>query len=408
MMRILRFTMTDWVIGDPVNFIAGNIGENKATKIEIGTAVESDCAYTLDFMIGKMTKASAVLAVDGNTLSYTLPSTVTKSLQLSMQVVGTYTTGMVIKSNIVKCRLGESINAVEQVTPTEATAFQEALAVYAGKLDQAISSATNAAASATSAGQAKTAAEQAMTTATVQAGKATTEASKAENEANKAATKATAAETSVNTIAGYADLVAAAKAAAAESASLASSKANMAKTYAENAEKSAIKASNAADIRAAIYTHNQSRSAHPDIISRIPDVSKFITRNTEDLVWYYRKSQTYTKAEVNELISAVPKFSRRVVTELPTSDISDTTIYLMQATDPQERNYFVEYIYVNDAWEIIGGQTIDLSGYAAKTWVDTQIDEHITSMSVYTKAEIDELLNGISDRLSALEELGGE
>lgn len=74
----------------------------------------------------------------------------------------------------------------------------------------------------------------------------------------------------------------------------------------------------------------------------------------------------YTKSEVNSQISSIPKFTIAVVTDLPTSNISNTTIYLKKTGDDTQ-NLYTEYIYVNSKWEQLGTQKLDLSGYLTKT-----------------------------------------
>lgn len=77
-------------------------------------------------------------------------------------------------------------------------------------------------------------------------------------------------------------------------------------------------------------------------------------------------SNYYTKGEVNSQISSIPKFAIAVVTDLPTANISDTTIYLKK-TGSDTQNLYTEYIYVDGKWEQLGTQKLDLSGYLTKT-----------------------------------------
>jgi hypothetical protein len=91
----------------------------------------------------------------------------------------------------------------------------------------------------------------------------------------------------------------------------------------------------------------------------------YITRSVADLANYYLKSETYTKQEVNNLCDMIPKFAIEVVSVLPTQDISETTIYLLR-DDEETQDVYQEYIYVNNTWERIGGQRIDLSNYYSK------------------------------------------
>lgn len=68
--------------------------------------------------------------------------------------------------------------------------------------------------------------------------------------------------------------------------------------------------------------------------------------------------------------STTPKFNIKVVDELPTTNISETTIYLLKTGD-EEDNMYSEYIYVNDDWELLGTQKLDLSNYYNKQEIDT-------------------------------------
>ncbi|MGN0098958.1 MAG: hypothetical protein ACI38Y_06505, partial [Candidatus Methanomethylophilaceae archaeon] len=65
-------------------------------------------------------------------------------------------------------------------------------------------------------------------------------------------------------------------------------------------------------------------------------------------------------------LSSIPKFAVTVVTELPTSDISTSTIYL-KSNGGSSGNSYDEYIYVNSAWEKIGTTEVDLSDYVPTT-----------------------------------------
>lgn len=73
-------------------------------------------------------------------------------------------------------------------------------------------------------------------------------------------------------------------------------------------------------------------------------------------------SKLATKAE----LSAIPKFAIKVVTSLPTSDISATTVYLL-SSGSENNNLYTEYIYINNKWEKLGEQKVDLTNYAKYT-----------------------------------------
>lgn len=69
-----------------------------------------------------------------------------------------------------------------------------------------------------------------------------------------------------------------------------------------------------------------------------------------------------TKADV----SAIPKFAIEVVAELPTENISETTVYLVNHGHG-DRDIYDEWIYVNSTWEKIGNTDVDLTAYLTKT-----------------------------------------
>ena len=71
--------------------------------------------------------------------------------------------------------------------------------------------------------------------------------------------------------------------------------------------------------------------------------------------------------ELESDISTIPKFAIEVVSELPTTDISKTTIYLVPTseTSTDAANLYTEYIRITrnstDVWEKLGEQKLDIS-----------------------------------------------
>jgi len=109
----------------------------------------------------------------------------------------------------------------------------------------------------------------------------------------------------------------------------------------------------------------------PTKLSDLTNDTNFITNTVNNLTNYYKKSETYTQAEVDALISAIVTLNVLVVQTLPTQDISTTTIYLVPKATAETQDIYDEYIYVNNAWEHIGSTEIDLSNYYTKTQIDT-------------------------------------
>lgn len=109
-----------------------------------------------------------------------------------------------------------------------------------------------------------------------------------------------------------------------------------------------------------------------------------LEKATTDLIYYYTVNDVYNKSEVRALIGAVETLTMEVVSSLPVSDISTTTIYLLK---PTGSNVYDEYVYINDAWVKIGTTDMDLSGYMLTA------DFNVAIADYFTKAEINNLLN---------------
>ena len=121
----------------------------------------------------------------------------------------------------------------------------------------------------------------------------------------------------------------------------------------------------------------------PANTSDLSNDSGFITKAVNDLANYYLKSETYTQEEIKQLVSSIPKFSIQPVDSLPTTDISATTVYLLKSGDETD-NLYTEYIYVDGAWEYLGNQTVDLSGYALSTDIPTNLSELVNDVGFIT------------------------
>lgn len=110
-------------------------------------------------------------------------------------------------------------------------------------------------------------------------------------------------------------------------------------------------------------------------------VNDLASKTAQNLANYYTKSQTLTKDEINALVSAIPKFSIEVVTSLPTSNISETTVYLVKSGD-DDTNLYTEYIRTGGKWEKLGTQTVDLTGYATEAWVNDILAAYVKTVDL--------------------------
>ena len=133
------------------------------------------------------------------------------------------------------------------------------------------------------------------------------------------------------------------------------------------------------------------KSEIPTKVSQLQNDSGYLTSFTEidPTVPEWAKATTkpnYTAAEIGaptiqemntaigNAISNVNSFDVAVVQELPTQDISTHTIYLVPKIG-ETNDVYDEYIYINNAWEMIGNTQIDLSDYALKSELPTKVSE---------------------------------
>lgn len=104
------------------------------------------------------------------------------------------------------------------------------------------------------------------------------------------------------------------------------------------------------------------------------------------LIAYALKSQTYTKAQVDDIVAAVKQFEYEVVAELPTASAATKgKIYLVPSSNPKTQNVKDEFITTEDngvfAWEQIGTTTIDLSDYYNKHEADNLLDAKVNKVA---------------------------
>lgn len=142
-------------------------------------------------------------------------------------------------------------------------------------------------------------------------------------------------------------------------------------------------------------------------------IADFITKSVDDLVNYYKKSETYTKAEVNGLIGAVKQFTYRVASSLPTASESTMyIIYLIPSSNASTQNVKDEFITIQNgssySWEQIGSTKIDLSDYSTTEEMNAAITSALnTALSdYYDKASVDELLSNYAHKDGFYETLG--
>ncbi len=129
-------------------------------------------------------------------------------------------------------------------------------------------------------------------------------------------------------------------------------------------------------------TLNGNKTASDLGLAKTSDLTDFITKSVDDLVNYYTKSQTYSKSEVDSIVTAIKNSRFEVVSTLPVSDIETNVIYLVPKSDPDTGDVKDEYINLDGTtagWEKIGSTDVDLTGYVTTSDLNTALASYVTS-----------------------------
>ena len=76
-----------------------------------------------------------------------------------------------------------------------------------------------------------------------------------------------------------------------------------------------------------------------------------------------------TEFEIQQMIEKASSLKKEVVTSLPTTG-KDDVIYLVKDDKGKGNNNYLEYLWLNGKYELIGSTQVDLSGYATKNDLD--------------------------------------
>lgn len=133
----------------------------------------------------------------------------------------------------------------------------------------------------------------------------------------------------------------------------------------------------------------------------------FLTSAVSNLLYYYTKSETYSKSEVDALVAAIKQFTIQSVDALPQPPSAETMniLYLVPADEPKVANEKDEFITVikdgSYAWEQVGSTAIDLSGYVTTEALNDALESYATKTDVLSMSsqEIENAIDAAWDNV---------
>lgn len=139
-----------------------------------------------------------------------------------------------------------------------------------------------------------------------------------------------------------------------------------------------------------------------DIPLKLSDLTNdegFIDNTVSNLANYYKKSETYTKEEVNTLIGNLATMEIQAVDNLPASGKSNV-IYLVPKDSAQTNNAKDEYLWTGTAFEKFGDTEIDLSNYLTKSGNASDTTVTFTQASTRTNIASDEKMSVLMGKIA--------
>lgn len=127
-----------------------------------------------------------------------------------------------------------------------------------------------------------------------------------------------------------------------------------------------------------------------DLSSHTSDTVIHVTQNDKDL---WNATLQNAKDYAKKLFDGVTSFTIEIVDTLPTEDIKSMTIYFIRNEHDNESDYYEEYMYINDKWEIIGSTYVNLAPYLLKADFEKYQQEIADKFAKYnTSDEINNIL----------------
>lgn len=102
-------------------------------------------------------------------------------------------------------------------------------------------------------------------------------------------------------------------------------------------------------------------------------VGDYITKEVDNLTNYYKKSETYTQSEINNIIGSMTHITTEVVESI--ADVTKPNVIYLVPAEAETDNYYEEYLLINGKPELIGTTRVDLTNYYTKTETDKLLNK---------------------------------
>ncbi len=83
-----------------------------------------------------------------------------------------------------------------------------------------------------------------------------------------------------------------------------------------------------------------------------------------------------TESEIQSMIEKANSLTKEVHDSLPSQGV-DNVLYLVKDSQGKDNNVYLEYLWIDNKFELIGSTDVDLSQYAKKTEIKTNLSEMI-------------------------------
>lgn len=115
-----------------------------------------------------------------------------------------------------------------------------------------------------------------------------------------------------------------------------------------------------------LYEKNKTTILSPRVIYVSDALIKLTSKNDQTLRDYITQLETNyaTKEYVNSVMPNTTGLKRVIVETLPATDIDENTIYMILKTKAFINDFYDEYMFINNKWELIGSSEVDLSEYS--------------------------------------------